>query len=154
VNLVHKSRNSEGRMPSVLLVDPEPSVILTLRMILERDGYLVSTAPSYAAAGALLEGQSWDILITELDLEAEELGLRLAREARSLELRPAIFVYTSYPDVERLRAALALRVDYCGFKPLEVEEIRNVVRLLLARLFARRYDGLQHSRRGSPAHSF
>lgn len=154
MNLVHKARNSEGRMPSVLLVDPEPSVILTLRMILERDGYRVSTATSYVEAGGLLHSQSWDILFTELDLEAEELGLRLAREAMGVELRPAIFVYTSYPDVAQLRAALALRVDYCGFKPLEVEEIRKVVRLLLARLFARRREGLQHARYGSPAHSF
>jgi DNA-binding response OmpR family regulator len=98
-------------------------------------------------AAALLQDENWDILITELDLEAEELGLRLAREAKSLRVRPAIFVYVSYPDVDRLRAALALRVDYCGFKPLEVEEIRNVVRLLLARHSASRNDGLQLSMR-------
>lgn len=133
-------------MPSVLLVDPEPSVILTLRMILERDGYMVSTATSYTAAATLLQNQSWDILITELDLEAEALGLRLAREAKSLEHHPAIFVYISYPNVERLHAALALRVDYCGFKPLEVDEIRKVVRLLVARNLATRHHGLQAPR--------
>jgi DNA-binding response OmpR family regulator len=133
-------------MPSVLLVDPEPSVIVTLKMILERDGYQVSTATSYTAAATLLQKESWDILITELDLEAEALGLRLAREAKSLEYHPAIFVYLSYPNVERLRAALALRVDYCGFKPLEVEEIRKVVRLLLARTYASRNRGRQASR--------
>lgn len=133
-------------MPSVLLVDPEPSVIVTLRMILERDGYAVSTATSYSAAAALLQSESWDILITELDLEAEALGLRLAGEAKSLHHRPAIFVYASYPNVERLRAALALRVDYCAFKPLEVDEIRNVVRLLLARNCASRNHRLQASR--------
>jgi DNA-binding response OmpR family regulator len=134
-------------MPSVLLVDPEPSVIVTLKMILERDGYSVSTATSYSAAAGLLQKQSWNILITELDLEAEALGLRLASEAKSLDYRPAIFVYLSYPNVERLRAALALRVDYCGFKPLEVEEIRKVVRLLLARNSASRNHQLQASRR-------
>ena len=133
-------------MPSVLLVDPEASVIVTLRMILEQDSYQVSTATSYAAAAALLQRESWDILITELDLEADALGLRLAREAKSLEYHPAIFVYVSYPNVERLRAALALRVDYCGFKPLEVEEIRKVVRLLVARNSATRKHGLQAGR--------
>jgi len=116
-------------------------------MILERDGYQVSTAPSYATATALLRNERWDILITELDLEAEAMGLRLAREAKSLEHHPAIFVYISYPNVERLRAALALRVDYCGFKPLEVDEIRNVVRLLVARNMATRGHGLQASRK-------
>ena len=134
-------------MPSVLLVDPEPGVIVTLKMILERDGYSVSTATSYAAAAALLQDESWDILITELDLEAEAMGLRLAGEAKSLDYHPAIFVYASYPNVERLRAALALRVDYCGFKPLEVDEIRQVVRLLLARNYASRSHRPQAARR-------
>jgi DNA-binding response OmpR family regulator len=133
-------------MPSVLLVDPEPGVIVTLKMILDRDGYSVSTATSYSAATVLLQNQSWDILITELDLEAEALGLRLAGEAKSLHHRPAIFVYASYPDVERLRAALALHIDYCGFKPLEVEEIRKVVRLLVARNSANRNRGSQAGR--------
>jgi CheY-like chemotaxis protein len=133
-------------MPSILLVDPEPGVIVTLKMILERDGYSVSTATSYSAAAALLHGQSWDVLITELDLEAEALGLQLAGEAKSLQHRPAIFVYASYPNVERLRAALALHIDYCGFKPLEVEEIRKVVRLLVARNCASRNRGLRASR--------
>jgi len=41
---------------------------------------------------------------------------------------------------------LALRVDYCGFKPLEVDEIRKVVRLLVARNSAGRKHGLQVSR--------
>jgi DNA-binding response OmpR family regulator len=134
-------------MPSVLLVDPEPSVIVTLKMILDRDGYSVSTATSYAAAAALLQDESWDVLITELDLEAEAMGLRLAGEAKSLDYHPAIFVYASYPNVERLRAALALRVDYCGFKPLEVDEIRKVVRLLLARNYASRSHRPQAARR-------
>ena len=134
-------------MPSVLLVDPEPSVIVTLKMILDRDGYSVSTATSYAAAAALLQDERWDILITELDLEAEAMGLRLAGEAKSLDYHPAIFVYASYPNVERLRAALALRVDYCGFKPLEVDEIRKVVRLLLARNYASRSHRPQAARR-------
>ena len=69
-------------MPSVLLVDPEPSVIVTLKMILERDGYMVSTATSYIEATSLLQNESWDILITELDLEAEALGLRLAARSQ------------------------------------------------------------------------
>jgi DNA-binding response OmpR family regulator len=116
-------------------------------MILDRDGYSVSTATSYAAAAALLQDESWDILITELDLEAEAMGLRLAGEAKSLDYHPAIFVYASYPNVERLRAALALRVDYCGFKPLEVDEIRKVVRLLLARNYASRSHRPQAARR-------
>jgi DNA-binding response OmpR family regulator len=134
-------------MPSVLLVDPEPSVIVTLKMILDRDGYSVSTATSYAAGAALQQDESWHILTTELAREAEAMGLRLAGEAKSLDYHPAIFVYASYPNVERLRAALALRVDYCGFKPLEVDEIRKVVRLLLARNYASRSHRPQAARR-------
>ena len=92
-------------MPSVLLVDPEPGVIVTLKMILERDGYSVSTATSYVEATALLQNESWDILITELDLEAEALGLRL--RALALALAPLDDVAADVPGRQTERTTQA-----------------------------------------------
>ena len=125
-------------MSSVLLVDPEPNVLTTLKMVLERDHYRVRAAASYVEASALLHSEKWEVLITELDVDDQRLGLKLAGEAKNLESPPAVFVYTSFPDMERLRAALALRVDYCAFKPMEVEQLRHVVRLLVVRRSASR----------------
>ena len=120
-------------MPTVLLAEPNPSVRTTLKAVLEREGYQVRAAPSYADAVLLLRSGKWELLITEVQLESDELGLRLAQQAKQLERPPAVFLYVSSPDMKQLRAALALHVDYCAFKPVEVDELRNVLRLLVVR---------------------
>jgi CheY-like chemotaxis protein len=38
------------RKPSLLIVDDEPNVLLTLKLVLEEDGYQISTAASFAEA--------------------------------------------------------------------------------------------------------
>ena len=120
-------------MPSVLLAEPNASVRTTLKAVLEKEGYRVRAAPSYVEARSLLRSKKWELLITEVQLEADELGLKLAQEAKELRFPPAVFLYTSSPDMEELRTALAVHVDYCAFKPVAVDELRNVLRLLVVR---------------------
>jgi two-component system sensor histidine kinase EvgS len=122
-------------MPTVLLAEPNPSVRTTLKAVLEKEGYRVRATPSYAEAVPLLRGKNWELLITEVQLEADhdDLGLKLAREAKELNLPPAVLLYASSADMKQLRTALAVHVDYCAFKPVELDELRNVVRLLVVR---------------------
>ena len=134
-------------MPSVLLAEPNPSVRTTLKAVLEKDSYRVRTASSYTDAILLLHSEKWELLITEVQLEADELGLKLAQEAKRLKFPPAVFLYTSCPDMEQLRAALALHVDYCAFKPVEVDELRNVLRVLVVRRAASAASRLRYVRR-------
>jgi CheY-like chemotaxis protein len=121
------------RMATVLLAEPNASVRTTLKAVLERDGYRVRAAPSYAEAVPLLRAEKWELLITEVQLESDELGLKLAQKAKELKFPPAVFLYVSSPDMKQLRTALAVRVDYCAFKPVEVNELRNALRLLVVR---------------------
>ncbi len=121
-------------MPTVLLAEPNSSVRTTLKAVLEKEGYMVRATPSYAEAVPLLHCKKWELLITEVQLEADdELGLRLVQEAKELDLPPAVFLYTSSPDMRQLREALALHVDYCAFKPMAVDELRDVLRMLVVR---------------------
>jgi CheY-like chemotaxis protein len=46
------------RKPSLLIVDDEPNVLLTLKLVLEEDGYQISTAASYAEAEKLLASRA------------------------------------------------------------------------------------------------
>ncbi len=121
-------------MPTVLLAEPNASVRTTLKAVLEKEGYRVRATPSYEEAMPLLRLKKWELLITEVELETDnELGLRLAREAKELNLPPAVFLYISSPDMQQLREALALHVDYCAFKPMAVEELCDVLRMLVVR---------------------
>jgi DNA-binding NtrC family response regulator len=117
----------------VLLAEDEPSILFTFSAILRQEGYQVETADNYAQAKERLRGRRYDALIADLNLEREGLGLRLAGEAKALSPSPAVVIYTGYPTVEQLRAALALRVDYLALKPVDLDEIKAALHRLITR---------------------
>ena len=83
------------RKPSLLIVDDEPNVLLTLKLVLEEDGYQISTAGSFAEAEKLMRtpGQ-FDAILTDLWMEREDIGLELARSASKLQPRPIVVIFT------------------------------------------------------------
>jgi DNA-binding response OmpR family regulator len=118
---------------SILLAEDEPNVLYTLKAILEEAGYKVRAVPSFASARRYIQRNDYDAVITELSLEKDELGLELAREAKKMHPTPAVVIYTDDPTVDKLRAALAIRVDYVAFKPVDLEEIKGALFRLIAR---------------------
>ncbi len=123
----------------ILLAEDEPGVMYTFKTILEDAGFMVDSAGNFEAAKKAIRENKYDAVITDFALEREDLGLQLAREAKLQKPAPVVLVYTGFPTVERLRDALALRIDYFAFKPIDLDEIK----LAIARLVARRAEGLQ-----------
>jgi DNA-binding response OmpR family regulator len=117
----------------VLLAEDEPGVRFTFKSVLEEAGYKVRAVPSFAEAQNYVRQGDYDAVITELSLEKGELGLELAREAKKRKPAPAVVIYTAEPTVERLRAALALQVDYLALKPVDLDEIRSALFRLISR---------------------
>jgi len=129
------------RKPSLLIVDDEPNVLLTLKLVLEEDGYQISTAGSFAEALQLMRtpGQ-FDAILTDLWMEREDVGLELARSASKLNPRPIVVIFTGYGSTSNARAALGVPVDYFALKPLDVDELKRVLnRLVMTNLTARRW---------------
>ncbi len=118
---------------TILLVDDEATILFTYKTILERDGYRVDTARSFAEGEKLLKQRTYDAVIADLNLERENLGLELVREARRLPSHPVTVVYTGFPSVEHLYSALKLQVDYLALKPVGVEEMRSALCRLIRR---------------------
>lgn len=118
----------------VLLVDDETSILETLRLILEHDGYQVVTAESCAAALALFEDHHrFDAVITDLNMEKADIGFEVARAASKLTPRPAIVVFTGFANVKITQAAYELGVDYLTHKPVEPRELTSVLNRLIVR---------------------
>jgi len=68
--------------PSLLIVDDETNIALTLQLVFEREGYAVHTANSASGALKLLRnGHLFDAVITDLNMEKENIGLEVARAA-------------------------------------------------------------------------
>jgi CheY-like chemotaxis protein len=126
------SVNSLGK-PTLLLVDDENSVRTTLKQVLQRDGYKVSTAESPSRALGLLKRREYDAVITEMDLDADLAGLDLARSIKQLKRSPLIILSTGAPTTEKLRAAMQLRINYVVIKPIDLQELKQALSRLIAR---------------------
>lgn len=127
------------RQPSLLIVDDEVNVTRTLQLILERDGYRVTPAYSCAEAIQLLDNGALpklDGVITDLNMERENIGFEVVRAARGRLPVPVVIICTGYANSENSRLALDLHVDYLALKPVDIEELRSA----LARLLARRAE--------------
>ena len=126
-------RVPENQQPTILVVDEEPSVASTYRMLLEDQGYRVATCDSYDCGRKQLTKQSWDATLIEMELGTAGLGLKLAQQAKKLQKAPVVILSTGYPTVEALRKALQLRVDYLLMRPADAEEMTRFLDRELAR---------------------
>jgi len=123
----------ENPQPTVLVVDEEPSVASTYRMLLEDQGYRVATCDSYDCGRKRLKQQPWDATLIEMELGTRGLGLKLAQEAKKLKKAPLVILSTGYPTMEALREALQVRVDYLLMRPADAEEMTRFLQRELAR---------------------
>ena len=119
--------------PNLLLVDDENSVRSTLKQVLQKDGYKVSTADSCSQALSLLNRRAYDAVITEMDVDTDLAGLDLARSIKKLNPSPPIILSTGTPTREKLQAALRLRINYVVIKPIDLQELKQALSRLIAR---------------------
>jgi len=124
----------------LLLVDDETSILQTLRMVFENEGYQVLTAQSCAEALHLLDnGHKFDAVITDLNMEREDIGLEVARAAQRVKPRPAIVIYTGFASIPNSRAALDMGVDYMAHKPVEISELISALNRLISKRAVERF---------------
>jgi CheY-like chemotaxis protein len=118
----------------LLLVDDESSVLHTLRMVLENEGYNVVTAESCAQALMLLQtNTTFDGVITDLNMEKEDVGLEVARIALQATPRPVVVVLTGFASLVNSRQALDLGIDYMAHKPVELSDLLPALSRLVSR---------------------
>jgi two-component system response regulator HydG len=115
----------------ILLVDDEPAIRLTLKSILEKNGYAVVTAASSTEAKLRLGSERYDLVITDLKMEHERAGFDVVRFAREQSDRPAVVILTSCSDLGKdwkKQGAESLLT-----KPTNVPELLESIEALLAR---------------------
>ena len=123
---------------SLLVVDDEESVAVTIGAILELDGYEVAIATSGADALRKLRESEFDLVLTDLRLDDAD-GLSIVSEVCRVQPDTVSIILTGYASLES--AIKALRegaYDYL-IKPCDVDELRAVV----ARGIERRQLGVQ-----------
>src|SRR5271165_6830244 len=83
----------------ILLVDDELAILLTLRAILEMNGFEVDTAASAKEAEQKLRSSSFEMVITDMRMETETAGYEVIRAARQQSYDPATAILTAYPSL-------------------------------------------------------
>ncbi len=81
----------------ILLVDDEVAVLLTLKAVLEISGFDVHTAASAREGKSKLKANQYDMVITDMRMEAEESGREIIVAARSAPYHPAVALLTAFP---------------------------------------------------------
>jgi DNA-binding response OmpR family regulator len=81
----------------ILLVDDELAILLTLKAILEINGFEVETAASAKEAKQKLPKSEYQMVITDMRMETETAGYDVIREARKQSYDPAVAILTAFP---------------------------------------------------------
>jgi CheY-like chemotaxis protein len=84
----------------VLVVDDDPTSRLTLKTVLEASGYNVESAASAAEAVGKLDEGEFELVLSELQLESPEGGLKVIAHARLTDYKPATALIHSYQDAK------------------------------------------------------
>ncbi len=83
----------------ILVVDDEAAVLFTLDQLLQRSGYIVTTAANGSDALAHILAEHFDLLLIDLKLP-DMSGLGIARHARSSQPDAAIILLTGSTTIE------------------------------------------------------
>jgi CheY-like chemotaxis protein len=126
-------REASADVTQILLVEDEPGIQLAIRGLLRRDGYEVQVASTGKEALEALEGEGYDLVLTDLSLADGVSGLDVARRARDTDPSIPVILITAYGSDAIANEAEAAGVrDYVP-KPFDNQEVRDVVRRALGR---------------------
>lgn len=113
----------------ILIVDDDMAVLLTLKAVLELQGFEAETASSTKEAIDKLNGGVFQMVITDVRMESEDAGFEVVRAARQQPYDPATAMLTAFPPLNGTwqdQGAESLLV-----KPVGTEDLVRQVEALL-----------------------
>jgi len=114
----------------VLVVDDEPIVLKSCRMVLEAEGFEVMMAGSVQEALAVIEVQVPGLLLVDVKMPVLD-GMYLMRQVREKRPGMPIIVMSGYSTRETIREALELGAATFIAKPFTPDELADTVRSIL-----------------------
>lgn len=120
----------ESARGSVLVVDDEANARRGMKVLLEQEGFTVSTAGDGAEALDLLAAGSFDIVVTDLKMPRVD-GLELLKRARQTYEDIPVLMVTAHGAVESAIAAMKAGAEDYLEKPVQIEELVVVLERVL-----------------------
>jgi DNA-binding response OmpR family regulator len=117
----------------LLFVDDEPNIRTLLSAILKNNGFAVTVASTVAEALNLIATQTFDVLISDLNIGEPGDGFTVVSAMRRTQPESATFILTGYPAFETALEAIRQQVDDYFVKPADVQALVEKVQTRLAR---------------------
>ncbi len=92
---IRSTHSLDFDLARVLVVDDNPTSRLTLQTVLQAGGYYVDSAASAAEAVDKLEEREYELVLSDVQMESPEAGLKVLAHARRMDYKPATAILTS-----------------------------------------------------------
>lgn len=119
-------------MKTILLVDDSPTILMSVKGVLQRHGLQVETAKNgEEAMQKLKSGVQPDLMITDLNMPGMN-GIELIKQARQAGLRftPMLMLTTESEESKRQEARAAGATGWL-VKPVQGDQLMQVIKKLL-----------------------
>ena len=110
----------------VLVVDDEPSVLFTYRLILEQEGYMTVAVASAREAIEWLNKEEFHIVLCDYSLEEKRTGFDVIEVARKKRPGMPCLLLTGYANQDTVAEAEKAEVGVL-FKPIDIEEFLSTI---------------------------
>src|SRR5579863_3075684 len=133
-------RCMDFELARVLLVDDDPTSRLTLQTVLEASGYHVDSAASAAEAVGKLDEQEYELVLSDLQMESPEAGLKVIAHARMMDYKPATAIVTTS------QSSIPAKERRVLIKPVDIPGLLGKVAQLIGERASRKiHRELRHS---------
>ncbi len=121
----------------ILLVEDDPiTARFTAHVLTNRGGFEVSHAAEPAEALALAKAETWDLVLTDVEMPGMT-GIELLTELRKVSPHLPVVVVTAFPSFDRAVQALRSQADEFLEKPVPPDKLIETASTLVAKGRAR-----------------
>ena len=115
----------------MLVVDDEKLIAMDIKKIVTSEGHDVITTQSGIEASRAIEDSNIDLVFLDLVLP-DMNGVEILKEIKKAKSDLPVVIITGYPDSEIMTQALELGPISVLKKPFSREQIRDLLKILLA----------------------
>jgi CheY-like chemotaxis protein len=135
--MTQSPRSFDYDLARVLLVDDDPASRLTLKTVLEAGGYNVDSAASAAEAVEKLQQGEYELVLSDLQMESPQAGLKVLAHAKLMDYKPATALITTY---QNSRPEPSRNLTSMLIKPEDIPGLLSKVATLISGRATRRME--------------